>query len=184
MFNFWKHATYLLRVLVWRSLGYDEDGMELVFTKGDPRLGLKPTTKKKQAQKLEDFTKKMDGAIPKPEAGAKTDMKASLEAILGAHMKQHREDQKMKRELTVLVLTDGLWEANDEFDVDEYLVSFIKTNKASWGWHGDVPDVRNRRRPISVEFIRFGHHPKAIARLRRLDDDLKNRPELSDKEIP
>lgn len=184
MFNFWKHATYLLRILVWRSLGYDKDGMELDFTTGDPSLGLKPTTKKKQTQSLGDFIRKMDEAIPKPEAGAKTDMKASLEAILGAHMKQHREGQKMKRELTVLVLTDGLWEANDAYDVDEYLVSFIKTNKASWGWDGDVSDERNRRRPISVEFIRFGHHPQAIERLRRLDDDLKNRPELSDKEIP
>lgn len=182
MTNLWKHASYLLRILVWRSLGYDKDGMELLFTTGDPSLGLKPKQKKKQAQKLDDFTKKMDEAKPKPDGQAKTDMKASLEEILGSHMRQHREGQTMRRELTVLVLTDGLWDANDEYDVDEYLVSFIRTNKASWGWNG--PDKQSRRRPISIQFIRFGHHPKAIARLRRLDDELKNRPELSDKEIP
>ncbi|KAJ4419040.1 hypothetical protein N0V82_005163 [Gnomoniopsis sp. IMI 355080] len=180
MTNFWKHASYLLRVLVWRSLEYDKDGMELFFTNGASSLGLKP----KKKQKVVDFTKKMDEAKPKPDEGVKTDMKASLEAILGSHMRQHRVDQVMKRELTVLVLTDGLWEANDDQDVEEYLVSFIKTNKAGWGWDDNAPGKQSRRRPISIQFIRFGHHPKAIARLRHLDDELKNRPELIDKEIP
>ena len=27
MGKYWDHATTLLRVLVWRALGYDEDGM-------------------------------------------------------------------------------------------------------------------------------------------------------------
>lgn len=195
MARFWKHASYLLRILVWRSLGYDDDGMELIFTKGDSCLGLKPQVKKPKwyhkaddqkpkEQELEDFTKRMDEARPKQDGNVKTDMKASLESILGAHMKIHLDDHVMNRGLTILVLTDGLWAANDEDTVEEYLVTFIKTNKAHWERSQDAPDYVNLRRPISIQFIRFGHDPKAIARLQRLDNELQYRPELIGKEIP
>lgn len=143
MARFWKHATYLLRVLVWRALECDDDGMELVFTMGQESLGLKPQKtrkQKKRSQEPGDFTKKMDDARPDREANVKTDMKASLESILGSHLRAHRDGDVMKRGLTLLVLTDGLWAANDERDVEEYLVTFIKTNKADWGWKGDGPD--------------------------------------------
>lgn len=195
MARFWKHASYLLRVLVWRSLGYDDDGMELIFTNGSESLGLKPRMRKQKwyqkpgdqqpgAQKLEDFTKKMDEARPDPNGNTKTNMKASLESILGAHVKAHGDDQALKRGLTILVLTDGLWEANGEEDVDDYLTTFIKTNRSHWERSEIAPDDVNRRRPISIQFIRFGHDPKAILRLQRLDDELQHRPELADKETP
>lgn len=183
MASFWKHASYLLRVLVWRSLKLDEDGMELVFTTGNPDLGLKPKSKKKQ--KLEDFTKKMQEASPKINGQPiETDMATSLGTILDPHMKLYRHGETMKRGLTILVLTDGLWEANDDHDVEDYLATFIKNNKASWGWDGSTTDDLSQRRPISIQFIRFGHHPQAIIRLKGLDDDLKNRVELQDKQIP
>ncbi|KAK7714954.1 hypothetical protein SLS63_011550 [Diaporthe eres] len=185
MANFWKHATYLLRVLVWRSLKLDEDGMELVFTTGKPDLGLEPKGKGRK-QKPESFVKKMDDARPDPQGGVTTNMKVSLEMILGKHMKDNLDSQgeTLKRGLTILVLTDGLWAANDDNHVDEYLANFIKTNTATRGWDGNSPDDQIRRRPIGIQFIRFGHYPEAIRRLQRLDDELKERVELLDKEIP
>lgn len=183
MANFWKHATYLLRVLVWRSLKLDEDGMELVFTAGKPDLGLKPKGKGHK-QKPEGFVKKMDDARPDPNGGVKTNMKASLESILGNHVKDNSVGETLTRGLTILVLTDGLWAANDDDDVDEYLANFIKTNKATRGWDGNSLDDQIRRRPIGIQFIRFGHQPEAIRRLQRLDDELKDRVGVSDKEIP
>lgn len=126
----------------------------------------------------------MDEARPERDGDVKTDMEASLESILGSHLRAHRDGNVMKRGLTLLVLTDGLWKANDEDDVEEYLVTFIKTNKADWGWTGDGPDFMSQRRPVSIQFIRFGHDPNAIARLKRLDDDIKDRPGLVGKLIP
>lgn len=177
MAKFWKHATYLLRILVWRSLKLDEDGMELVFNNGKPDRGLKPKGKGKK-QKPEDFVKKMDDAKPNPDGKVKTNMKWGLESILGTHMKDHCDGDTLKRGLTILVLTDGLWAANKDEDVDEYLASFIKTNPATRGWDGDSTHDQSRRRPIGIQFIRFGHDPDAIRRLQRLDDELKNREDL------
>ncbi|KAG6356312.1 hypothetical protein INS49_015699 [Diaporthe citri] len=183
MANFWKHATYLLRVMVWRSLKLDEDGMELVFTTGKPDLGLKPKGKGHK-QKPEGFVKKMDDARPDPDGRVTTNMKVSLEMILGKHMKDNSDGDTLNRGLTILVLTDGLWAANDDTHVDEYLANFIKTNNETRGWDGNSPDVQTRRRPIGIQFVRFGHHPEAIRRLQRLDDELMHRVELFDKEIP
>lgn len=182
MANFWKHATYLLRILVWRSLKFDEDGMELMFTTGKRELGLKPKGKGHK-QKWETFVKKMDEAKPDPDGQVKTNMKSSLGTILDDHMKYHCDGKIMTRGLTILVLTDGLWAANDDDDVDEYLATFIKTNKATRGW-GTSPEDQSRRRPIGIQFIRFGHNPDAIRRLKRLDDELQHRIELLCTDVP
>ncbi|CAJ2508546.1 Uu.00g135720.m01.CDS01 [Anthostomella pinea] len=188
MRSFWNHASYLLRILVWRSLGYDDNGMELRFTTGPEELKLAP----KKGQKIRDFEKKLAKANPtQVKSDEKTDMSASLSLILEDHIRQNSDGSKMKRHLTILVLTDGLWERNDEFDVDGYLVNFIKKiPEVDWNLDGlqraDSKGERqaSRARPISIQFIRFGHHPKAIARLDRLDNQLKDRPELVGKSIP
>ncbi|KAI1742816.1 hypothetical protein F4680DRAFT_27166 [Xylaria scruposa] len=191
MKRFWKHATYLLRVLVMRSLGYDDNGMELRFTNdADEKLKLSP----KKNQKQEYFMAKMDDADPKKQKSTilKTNMAASLGTILENHMNNNNSDgTKMKRHLTILVLTDGLWEINKEFDVDDYLVTFVKRIPEE-NWEPEAPlgtantsnKSPSRPRPISIQFIRFGYHPDAMLRLNRLDNDLKDRPELSGTSIP
>jgi hypothetical protein len=190
MKSFWRHASYLLKVLVWRSLGYDDNGMELRFTNDlDEKLRLVP----KKKQSINDFTKKMDDADPNKRKNSiyKTDMSASLSLILEDHLMKNRDGTKLKRHLTVLVLTDGLWESNAELDVDNYLLTFIK-KIPEVNWEPATPlkastareKLPSRPRPISIQFIRFGHHPEAIARLDRLDNSLKDRPELLGASIP
>lgn len=190
MNSFWTHATYVLRVLVMRSLGYDDNGMELRFTNDvDEKWRLSP----KKSQTTEDFMKKMGDADPnkrKPEI-SKTDMSASLSLILEAHLRKNSDGSKLKRHLTILVLTDGLWGKNREFDVDDYLITFIKKIPEE-SWEPDTPPEASiasskplsRPRPISIQFVRFGYHPKAIARLHRLDNHLKDRTELLGTSIP
>ncbi|KAI8948186.1 hypothetical protein F4801DRAFT_558150 [Xylaria longipes] len=190
MKRFWRHASYLLRVLVMRSLGYDDNGMELRFTNDvDEKWRLSP----KKNQKKEDFLDRMGDADPnkrKPTI-SKTDIVASLSLILEDRLRKNSDGRKLKRHLTILVLTDGLWEINKEFDVDNYLVTFIKRVPEE-NWEPETPPRTSitsnkppsRPRPISIQFIRFGHHPNAIARLNRLDNDLKDRPELLRTSIP
>ena len=190
MAKIWRHVTHLLRVLVWRSLHYDDDGMELKFTIGSDNLNLTP----KKSQKVEDFVKKMKAAAPKLN-GDKTDMSASLSLILERHFKHYRHDDasQMKRKLTILVLTDGLWEWNGEYDVDNYLVNCIqKIPDIQWKPEPESSKGKNTlgssaspsSRPISIQFIRFGDHAKAIERLDRLDNQLKDRRELAGRFLP
>ncbi|KAI0425763.1 hypothetical protein F5Y09DRAFT_88912 [Xylaria sp. FL1042] len=190
MRSFWRHATYVLKVLVMRSLGYDDNGMELRFTNDvDGKLRLSP----KKRQTKGDFLKKMNDADPdrlKNEI-SKTDMSASLSLILEEHLSKNSNGNKLKRHLTILVLTDGRWERNKEFDVDDYLITFIKRIPEE-NWKPETPleasiasnKPQSRPRPISIQFVRFGHHPEAIARLDRLDNYLKDRPELLGTSIP
>lgn len=186
MANDWGHVTYLLRILVWRSLHYDDDGMELKFTIGPEDWDLKP----KKNQKVDDFVKKMEMAKPKPDGKRFTDMSASLTLILERHFQNHRDNEHspIKRKLTILVLTDGLWERNDEDAVDNYLVNCIKKIPDD-AWkpepNGGVANSgKAPSRPISIQFIRFGHNEKAIKRLDRLDNNLKDRPELAGRSLP
>lgn len=73
---------------------------------------------------------------------------------------------------TILILTDGIWEGTNEKDVDTLITSHIKLL--------GLANPRDRYnaahfRPVTFEFIRFGHDPAGMERLRRLDDDLKER---------
>ncbi|TRX90586.1 hypothetical protein FHL15_008559 [Xylaria flabelliformis] len=187
MKRFWQHASYLLKVLVMRSLGYDDNGMELRFTNDvDGKWTLNP----KKNQKPEDFLARMVDADPKKRRFSitETDMTASLTLILENHLKNNSDGRRLKRHLTILVLTDGLWEINKEYDVDNYLVTFIKRIPEE-NWEPETPvgmsnKLPSRPRPISIQFIRFGHHPDAILRLNRLDNELKDRPELLGTSIP
>ncbi|TGJ84445.1 hypothetical protein E0Z10_g4314 [Xylaria hypoxylon] len=187
---FWRHATYVLRVLVMRSLGYDDNGMELRFTDElDEKWRLRP----KKRQSTDDFLKKMSDADPNKRRNnmSKTDMSASLSLILEDHLRKNSDGSRLKRHLTILVLTDGLWEKNKEMDVDNYLVTFIKRIPEE-NWKPETPPEASipsnkppsRPRPISIQFIRFGYHPNAIVRLDRLDNHLKDRPELLGTSIP
>ncbi|KAI3319818.1 hypothetical protein HD806DRAFT_250208 [Xylariaceae sp. AK1471] len=190
MKRFWRHASHLLRVLVWRSLGYDDNGMELRFT---DELEEKWRLTPKRKQRKEDFAKKMDDADPNKRKNSisKTDMSASLSLILEDHLRKNSDGTKLKRHLTILVLTDGLWEMNGEFDIDNYLLTFIQKIPEE-NWEPETPrgasttsgKPPSRPRPISIQFIRFGHHPNAIVRLDRLDNNLKDRPELLGTSIP
>ncbi|KAJ8119559.1 hypothetical protein ONZ43_g3515 [Nemania bipapillata] len=190
MRSFWGHATYLLKVLVMRSIGYDDNGMELRFTnETEEKWRLRP--KKKQTK--DDFLRKMGEASPNKRKNvvSKTDMSASLSLILEEHLRNNSDGSKLKRHLTILVLTDGLWEQNREYAVDDYLVTYIKKIPEE-NWEPEIPPgtsspsnkPASRPRPISIQFIRFGHHPKAIERLDRLDNQLKDRPELAGTSIP
>ncbi|KAI0016333.1 hypothetical protein F4780DRAFT_798388 [Xylariomycetidae sp. FL0641] len=189
MASFWRHASYLLRVLVERSLGYDKNGMELRFTNGGGKWDLEP----KRDQKVKHFEDRMGRADPgKANTNAKTDMGNNLECIITNHIQANRKDDAsmLTRHLTILVLTDGLWDG-DEYSVDEALISVVKKmHKDYWG-SNTFPDTTDaaeprpsRPRPISIQFIRFGHHADAIARLDRLDNHLKDHPDLVGLSIP
>ncbi|KAK7914325.1 hypothetical protein PG985_012028 [Apiospora marii] len=182
MARYWNHARQVLDILVWCTLEYDDDGLELHFTNHDDDLQLKPKSKRKQ--KREQFTRRLDLAEPRLTDELTTDMSASLACILERHLINHSSSTGMKRNLTVFVLTDGLWERHRDNNtaVDDYMTTFIQkipdsdfdADKRT----SDSAQEKPRERLISVQFIRFGHDKDARNRLLRLDNDLKNREQL------
>ncbi|KAH7388888.1 hypothetical protein BKA64DRAFT_645361 [Cadophora sp. MPI-SDFR-AT-0126] len=106
-----RRLPYLLKgSTLWYSftgkrVGWDEDGMDLSFTLG--RVTVQNT--KTRA----DFMKAMSQARPPDNSIHATDMRQSLGAILDKYLMELKKREKMSgqaKDLTVLVLTDGLWE--------------------------------------------------------------------------
>ncbi|KAI8624441.1 hypothetical protein F5Y19DRAFT_467790 [Xylariaceae sp. FL1651] len=167
------HATYLIRILVWRALGYDEDGMELYFTNKRPRAQVE----QKVNQNVADFVRAMDAGKPSahPSQSSGT-ITAALQEIFSRY-----NSTPNPKPMTIIVLTDGIWETvMHETAVDAMIKQQI--NELTWSGH-DNKDL-SVSRPITFQFIRFGDHPDGMKRLERLDNQIENGyyPDLVDTE--
>lgn len=163
MRQYWAWAKALLLILVAKSAGQDEDGLDLRFTLGQEKLENVKSAPSK-------WEKKMKQAEPMDEA--RTNMKTPLHEILSqylAHVKQQKRLQptKMYRKLALIILTDGIWAGmgKNQNAVNDIIVKFVRDLEAVVG---NLVD-----RPVSIEFVQFGDDPAATYRLRRLDTDMK-----------
>lgn len=162
MRKFWYQAIYLLETLVMKAAGQDDNGMDLSFTAGPVRVDNKKSKS--------DFTKAMRDPKAVPAADMHTDMRKSLGDIfanyLGKLKNRNRSHYVEVKDLTLIVLTDGVWAGvRNKDDVGQKIVSFMRE------LGGLIGDLRDR--PVSIEFIQFGKDADATYMLRRLDIDLK-----------
>ncbi|KAF4912759.1 Serine/threonine-protein kinase mph1 [Colletotrichum viniferum] len=191
MVNHWEEATHLLEVLVWRSLGYDDNGMELYFT--DPDTDPSAKVKESRNQTLKEFTDAMKAAEPQTRRGSEvlTTIQPELERIINQYSRA-KASKTEPRKKTIIVLTDGIWKGmHNEFTLDTYLMSTLSSLR---DLHGDLAYYERGQstgpcdiaeiRPVTIQFVQFGDNPRAANRLRRLDDDLKflGYPDLIDTE--
>jgi hypothetical protein len=161
MLNYWDEAVYLLETLVMKAAGQDPNGMDLLFTHGDVKVSGKDDAAK--------FRRAMTKAKPVENVPWHTNMSQSLGAILQDHLDEI-EYKKRTREtihsLTIVVLTDGIWEGmNDKDDVRKKIIEFDSNLKAA-----KIGNLITR--PVSIQFIQFGSDEDARELLRRLDDDM------------
>jgi hypothetical protein len=159
MCQHWSHACYLIRILAWRALGYDEDGMELYFT--DPRTA--EHVKQRKDQDVNEFVNAMKRAKPTPRM---VQNPSGIVNALSDILRPLLQTQQF-RPKTVLILTDGKWEGlSSDTAVDE----LIRRSLAQ------LPGSANTisSRPITFQFISFGYDKAALERLRRLDDDIQH----------
>ncbi|GKT46581.1 uncharacterized protein ColSpa_06762 [Colletotrichum spaethianum] len=179
MVKHWKQATELLEVLVWRVLGYDDNGMELYFT--NPDTNPKAIVREEKSQTVQQFARAMD--LGKPAKNGlvvcQTTIVPELERIVNVYTRA-KLSKPETRKRTIIVLTDGIWEGmHDEYTLDVYLTSAFHGLRDI---HGDLTYVESDQpldregistiRPITIQFIQFGNDKGASERLRRLDDDL------------
>ena len=186
MFVHWAQVRMWIEILVWKSLGYDDNGIEMFFT--HPTRG--NAIKEKKSQKVKEFTKAIDGAEPlaEPVGGVESATPLpKLEKILRRHDQTSSPSSKTKK-TTVLVLTDGGWHGMAQArDVEETIRLFLKRFKARYRTRieSEMPDMTDKEidaeaveqlesdRPITLQFIRFGEDPNGIDTLERLDDGFK-----------
>jgi hypothetical protein len=105
--------------------------------------------------------------------------KTDMSQILKEEFDGYRSKPKsiLPKPKTLLVITDGIWsDMEDDGKVEDLLVKFITDIKMRWP---DIPD-----RHFTLQFIRIGNDEKAVARLIRLDDDLKNAYKINGKPFP
>ncbi|KAL8690381.1 MAG: hypothetical protein Q9218_004160 [Villophora microphyllina] len=154
----WFRATYLLETLVMKAFGQDPDGMDLNFTTG--------TVKITQEEKSSVFVNKMEQGSPKQGVG--TNMVESLSKIFDQYLSRLRTSRGHVRDVTLIVLTDGLWSGTTRKEgVEEKIVEFLaELNRLDHGM---------KHRPFSIEFVRFGDDADAARRLKKLDNFLRKK---------
>ncbi|KAG7047599.1 protein kinase domain-containing protein [Colletotrichum scovillei] len=181
MSGHWTQASNLLKVLVWRSIGYDDNGMELYFTNPDTPANASITETKKQS--VITFVTAMKNAEPSQSHHVKTTIVPELARIINGYTRAMTSQRPPRppRKKTIIVLTDGIWEGMKmEHTIDIHLRSTFHELK---DLHGDLSYVQPGKsddqvdiseiRPVTIQFVQFGNHRNATERFRRLDDDME-----------
>lgn len=159
MKNFWDDAKRVLETLLMKARGLDEDGMDLSFTLGSCHVD------GRDGERQFMRTMNSDDAIPMD--GMHTDMARVLQEILDNYLQPPKKSNSRNKNLTLIVLTDGIWQGTlDKNLVTKVVVDFCKALEETRG-----KSIRLER-PVSIEFIQFGRDIDATARLRYLDDGL------------
>ncbi|KAK8046124.1 Protein kinase-like (PK-like) [Apiospora saccharicola] len=173
MAQHWKQVMFSARVLLRRVMDYDDDGIEMYFSQGDRKVQVK----QKPRQKITNFEKAMKSVTPDPNSDPL--MCCLPLALQYIFMESIRKPEKKHQ--TIFVFTDGIWEGGNESGVE----SVIKSHMQKMGWcKPEVVDQVQEQKPLSIEFIQFGHDPNGTLRLRHLDNDLvqEGYPDLIDTE--
>ena len=134
--------------------------MQLRFTLGNAKLA--------KIRREEDILKLMKDENVKPNSFKHTNMEASLGHLFEKHVQLIRAPYpRPKRLLTIIILTDGLWEAtNEKAKVQAKISTFVREIIELQG--------KYRERPVSIQFIQMGSDIDAMLFLRHLDDNLAN----------
>jgi hypothetical protein len=156
----WYQATELLDTLVMKAKGQDENGMDLQFTIGKEGVS--------SSNSPSAFRHAMKAARPEKGKAMHTDILTRLGKIFENYIREAKRATKANtkvRSLTLIVLTNGLWEGTrNKDDVRRKIVTFVKDLTGVVGGLGS--------RSVSIEFVQFGDDPDVTHRLRSLDDDL------------
>lgn len=157
----WVSSPLALRLIVsYPNTVYSE----LYFTNPDTPASVQQSPE----QDVEDFVRAMRNGEPQEGVTRReSGIIPALMRILAGY-----SEALEKKPKTILILTDGIWEGTNEKDVDTLITSQIKLLGLANANNGHTSA---HSRPVTFEFIRFGHDPTGVERLRRLDDDLKER---------
>ncbi|KAK4208644.1 hypothetical protein QBC37DRAFT_296262 [Rhypophila decipiens] len=155
----WKRAKLVLETLAMKVGPLDENGLDLLFPRGD--YG-------RENVKGFDIPPAFRAAMNEAEAGDdealyQTPMAKSLDALLSSHYKD------MSKKLTIIVLTTGEWENTGVLDDVEQVIATNLRNMSE-----RLPKFFSERY-CTLEFVSFGDNEEALQRLKDLDDEFSER---------
>lgn len=166
MRHHWADVVALFRVLAWTVKKSDNDGLDLYYSM---------SSQKRHSKK----TRLLIDDIRRRTPQGKSDISAPLGRILYKYQ-QDLQDAATKRSafdplhvfrsnpwkpMTIYAFTDAVWQPG--CDGSGPIIHMIETlNRLN---------VPNDQKQIGVQFICFGNNPECIAKLRYLDDGLKDR---------
>ena len=154
---FWGEVKYVLEALVIKAIGQDRDGMDLKFTSGDVAV--------QGGKTWRDFRSAMNDPKFRPISGFRTTITEVLGNTLANHIRYCKRYGQDAKNLTLLVLTDGIWAGEgNTADVEVRIIDFIETLVRTIG--------NLQHRPVGIQFIQFGKDARATQRLGRLDREL------------
>jgi len=175
MQEFWDETKFLLETLVMKCKGIDKNGMDLMFTAGNVMV--------ENSDNVNKFSEAMENEYAIPRKHRKTNMSSVLGCIFRDYLNEldnlkepkgkkkqglfrSKSKEKRVKDVTLLVLTDGIWAGNPRRDeVDNTIINFVKELQRRTG--------SVNPRGFSISFIQLGEDPNATAHLQHLDDDLK-----------
>lgn len=152
----WNKVRATLLGLAMKVGTLDEDGLDVVFTLGNScdKSNVKGWDIRVQ------FEASMDQALSEMRHNDKTDMAATLLKIFDRY-------ESLEKRQTLIILTDGQWAAGSKVkkDVENVIIKFIASVRT--GLQG-----KKEERWFSMQFVSFGRHEQAIARMTEIDDNL------------
>ena len=153
----WSQLKHLLSTLYLMMSRQHDVGMRLLLTKGSRSLS--------PIKKEGDVKKFMSSDEVRPQPTRWTDMEASLGDLFDDRIESVKRPHGKKRALTLIVLTDGIWQGTSKKSVVKARIAkFVKEITVYQGQH--------RKRPVSIQFIQFGNDIDARFFLQHLDDHL------------
>jgi len=150
----WAVATEVLTTLAMKIGPLDKDGLDLIYT-----IGSKHNLQEVKGWAIQKtFKSSMQHAGSEIDYRYKTNMKETLEKIFDSYT-------DTSKKMTLIVLTDGLWEGCvNSNDVEKLIASFITKLK---------PRLKKwESRWFSIQFVSFGDNEQALGRLQKLDDNM------------
>jgi len=160
MLEHWSLVKFVLVTLAMKIGALDDDGLDLLFTRGNH---------KEEGIKGSHIRSKFEAAMSN--VAASDELQASrshllLPAQMTSALSQILADyhSNTSKKLTIIVLTTGMWEhEEDSEDVEELLAREI-------GNMAKDPSFRKQRR-LTIEFVSFGEYEEGLTRLKNLDDN-------------
>ncbi|KAK8077667.1 serine/threonine protein kinase [Apiospora saccharicola] len=162
---YWPAMRVALETLATMTGSHDKDGLDLEFTIGKSHN----TSGASVSKLLRKFDKARDEALrPRDNSKTGTDMATILDQIFSKYL------SNTIKPMTLIVLSDGLWEGTtSDVDVETSIVEFLKNDA--------IKKHSSNSRWFSIEFVSFGQ--AGLKKLEALDDDLEEKYKIRYRRI-
>jgi hypothetical protein len=161
----WSTVRFVLDVLTRKVSGMDNDGFSVQFTEGTGSF--KNSGRASNKKTLDDMlSSRQVRSLP----GTTTNIARSLRKVLSPYLEEVQRSKGRVSDLTLIVLTNGLWEGSTASSDIEHVVVDFATKLLRF-----ERTRLDQSKRMSLEFIWFGGDQVVAERMKALDSELNPR---------